>query len=291
MPNPPFAIDTGDMSPEAVEIAKNELRETDEVKEKAIEELRRLLHENTNLHFRDDDDFLLIFLRPCHFYPESALKMMIRIAEFRKEYASVVQGLMPEDERSSFEDHNIVNVLTNKDQHGRRVLIVNCGALWDPRKVSADSMFRIFYLVHLIAQLETETQVRGVVAIMDFNKLGMAQVKALSPSFSKRLLLFIQDAMPLRMKQIHMINQPMIFNLVWQLFKPFIREKLKSRMFFHGKDMNSLHKHIDPDFLPADYKGNLPKINYSGRDWYPCVKDYEDYIAKWNTYGFADSIP
>lgn len=52
---------------------------------------------------------------------------MIRIAEFRKEYASVVQGLMPEDERSSFEDHNIVNVLTNKDQHGRRVLIVNCG--------------------------------------------------------------------------------------------------------------------------------------------------------------------
>lgn len=91
-------------------------------------------------------------------------------------------------------------------------------------------MFRIFYLVHLIAQLETETQVRGVVAIMDFNKLGMAQVKALSPSFSKRLLLFIQDAMPLRMKQIHMINQPMIFNLVWQLFKPFIREKLKSRV-------------------------------------------------------------
>lgn len=76
MPNPPFAIDTGDMSPEAVEIAKNELRETDEVKEKAIEELRRLLHENTNLHFRDDDDFLLIFLRPCHFYPESALKMV-----------------------------------------------------------------------------------------------------------------------------------------------------------------------------------------------------------------------
>lgn len=34
--------------------------------------------------------------------------------------------------------------------------------------------------------------------------------------------------------------------------------------------------------------GNLPAINYSGKDWYPVVIDHLDYIEKWNTFGFAN---
>lgn len=72
----PFDIETGPESESSLETARIELRETPEVKEAAIKELRRLLNENTDLHFRDDDDFLITFLRPCHYYPESALKMV-----------------------------------------------------------------------------------------------------------------------------------------------------------------------------------------------------------------------
>lgn len=48
-------------------------------------------------------------------------------------------------------------------------------------------------LVHLIAQLEKSSQINGVVVIMDFEGLSMKQIKALSPSFSKKLLTFIQE--------------------------------------------------------------------------------------------------
>lgn len=216
---------------------------------------------------------------------------------------------MPEDEEKSF-DYNIVNVLTNCDQLGRRILLVNCGSSWEPKEVSSDQLFRLFYLVHLMAQLEVSTQIQGVVVLMDFNGLSLKQVKALTPAFSKRLLLFIQEAMPLRMKAIHIVNQPFIFNMVWSLFKPFIQDKLKSRvsiarpliaelvtkyspsflpqMYFHGSDMKKLHQHVDPDYLPANYKGKLPAIDYTGKDWYPCVLSHSDHIAQWNTYGFAE---
>jgi retinaldehyde-binding protein 1 len=60
-------------------------------------------------------------------------------------------------------------------------------------------------------------------------------------------------------------------------------------MYFHGTDMKKLHKFIDPNHLPKNYGGNLPALDYTGANWYPCVKDYEDHIAKWNTYGFAQS--
>lgn len=155
---------------------------------------------------------------------------MRKIAVFKKDNKSILHNLMPEDEKASFTDNNVVNVLTNCDQDGRRVLVVHCGQSWDPKLVNSDQLFRLFYLIHIAAQVEPQSQVRGVVVIMDFDGLGMKQVRALSPSFSKRLLTFIQEAMPLRLKQVHMVNQPFLFNMVWTLFKPFVREKLKGRV-------------------------------------------------------------
>lgn len=151
-------------------------------------------------------------------------------ATFRKDNAALLHGLLIDHVKEKFVNYGIINVLKNCDQFGRRVLIVNCGAIWDPSLVPADDVFRMLYMVHIAAQLEEETQIRGVVCIMDFDGLSMKQVKALSPSFSKRLLTFIQDAMPLRMKEVHFVKQPFIFKMVWSLFKPFVREKLNKRV-------------------------------------------------------------
>lgn len=76
MPEDKFALDTSPISGETCTIAEKELNETEERAPEAIAELRRLLHENTDLHFADDDIFLVKILRPCHFYPESAIKLV-----------------------------------------------------------------------------------------------------------------------------------------------------------------------------------------------------------------------
>lgn len=65
---------------------------------------------------------------------------------------------------------------------------------------------------------------------MDFDGLSLKHVKALNSGGTKRLLAFIQDAMPLRLKEVHFVKQPFIFNMVWALIKPFLREKLKNRV-------------------------------------------------------------
>lgn len=36
--------------------------------------------------------------------------------------------------------------------------------------------------------------------------------------------------MPIRLKAIHIVFQPAIFNVVWHIFKPFIKEKLNKRV-------------------------------------------------------------
>lgn len=111
------------------------------------------------------------------------------------------------------------------------------------------------------------------------NGLSMQQAWQFTPQFAKRIVDWLQDAIPLRVKAIHIINQPKIFNVVFALFKPFLREKLKNRIHFHATDRVSLHKHMSPDFLPPVYGGtiDIPRVN--GSEWYQllikCDGEYE----------------
>lgn len=72
----PFDIDVSPETAELLEIAKTQLRETPEIREAGFKELRELLKQNTDLNYRDDDEFLTVVLRCCHWYPEGAIKLV-----------------------------------------------------------------------------------------------------------------------------------------------------------------------------------------------------------------------
>lgn len=76
MSKPPFVLNTAPPSAECLKQAEAELRETPEVVKQAIEELRELLRNDDTIYFRDDDEFLMIFLRPCKFYAKSAHELV-----------------------------------------------------------------------------------------------------------------------------------------------------------------------------------------------------------------------
>lgn len=72
----PYDIDTSPETAELLEIARVQLRETPENREKGFKELRELLKKNADLHYREDEIFLEAILRCCHWYPEGAIKLV-----------------------------------------------------------------------------------------------------------------------------------------------------------------------------------------------------------------------
>lgn len=71
-----FDIETGPESPELLEAARVQLRETPEIRQEGFKQLRELIKENPDLNFPDTEEFMEVMLRCCHWYPESAIKLV-----------------------------------------------------------------------------------------------------------------------------------------------------------------------------------------------------------------------
>lgn len=89
-----FDIETGPESAELLAVAREQLRETPEIRTEGFAKLKELMKQNADLNFPDDEEFLQVVLRCCHWlvlsyiffskifikfyfrYPESAMKMV-----------------------------------------------------------------------------------------------------------------------------------------------------------------------------------------------------------------------
>lgn len=271
------------------ETARRELRETPELRESATIELRALLaEEQTCSGLRcplDKDAWLVRFLRPTKFYPESAADLVRRYYQFKKKHAQLYDGLLPSGVRAPLEQ-NVLTVLPQRDQHGRRILVIRLGRDWDHRTCPLDDVFRGAVLFIEAAMLEPRTQICGAVVMFDMDGLSMQQAWQFTPPFAKRIVDLLQDAIALRIKGVHVVNQPRIFNMVFALFKPFLREKLRSRIHMHAADRASLHQHVSPKCLPARYGGLVQLPDVTGQQWLDLLVKADPEYKAIASYGY-----
>lgn len=153
-----------------------------------------------------------------------------------------------------------------------------------------DEVFKGCVLFLEAATLEPETQIHGAEVIFDMDGLSLQQTWQFTPAFAKRIVDWLQDSVPMRIKGIHIVNQPKIFNIVFALFKPFLREKLRNRIIFHGTDMASLHKHILPKYLPPNYGGTSQIPRVTGEQWYGMLHECDREYKAINSYGIKKQI-
>lgn len=70
------------------------------------------------------------------------------------------------------------------------------------------------------------------------------------------------SSFPMKTYAIHILHQSWVFDMIYAMFKPLINKEMKERVFFHGDNMESLHKHIAPTHLPKKYGGTREELPY-----------------------------
>ncbi|XP_024082535.1 alpha-tocopherol transfer protein-like [Cimex lectularius] len=247
------------------EFARVRLGETPEKRMEMLDELRELIYERGEFEpLRMDDDYLTRFLRARNYKLEPTYRLLNNYCNFREENYEYYDGVNPMN-LYRIGDANILSVLPYRDQNGRRILIYRLGK-WIPSEVPMEDLFKASIATLEAGILEPRAQILGGVAIFDMADLSMTQAWYMTPSVASKVQEIMATSFPMKISAIHIVNESWVFEKVYSMFKPFLTTRYKDILFFHGSDMNSLHKHIDPKFLPESYGGKRPEFHYA--EWF-----------------------
>lgn len=158
-------------------------------------------------------------------------------------------------------------VLPQRDCTGSRVLIYRIGQ-WNPKDWSAFQVFRVSLMTSEIISRENETQRQGLKAIFDLAGWSLSHALQINPSLARKISSVLSDSFPLKVRGIHLVNEPMFFRPVFAMLRPFLPDKIKQRIHMHGSDFrDSLSGFFSSHILPPEYGGHGPGITQVCQDW------------------------
>ncbi|KAM5246477.1 alpha-tocopherol transfer protein-like isoform 2-T2 [Ctenodactylus gundi] len=223
-PEPPGYVCS--LTEELVTKAREELQEKPEWRLRDVQALRDMVRkEYPNLSTSLDDAFLLRFLRARKFDYDRALQLLVNYHSCRRSWPEVFSNLRP----SALKDvlsSGFLTVLPHTDPRGCHILCIRPDR-WIPSNYPITENIRAIYLTleKLIQSEET------------------------------------QDGFPIRIKAVHVVNEPRIFKGIFAIIKPFLKEKIANRFFLHGSDLNSLHTNLPRNILPTEYGGTAGELD------------------------------
>ncbi len=61
----------------------------------------------------------------------------------------------------------------------------------------------------------------------------------------------------MRVKAVYVVNNSILFNIVWTILKPFLNRDLTDKFYIERSDFTRLAKAIGPSSLEKRYNGNI----------------------------------
>jgi hypothetical protein len=128
---------------------------------------------------------------------------------------------------------------------------------YDANEFSLPEVFKISNMIQDVLMREDDNyMVAGQIGILDCSGVTMAHFKQFNPTFIKKITMLTQDASPTRQKGFHFINTPFGFDSIFNIFKSFINDKNKTKLYVHGSNLSTtLYKMIPQKLMPQEYGG------------------------------------
>jgi len=240
-----------------IKIAKRELREDKCTREQSLEQLRNWISKNDDLlNMRCDDSFLLRFLRAKKFSIPMAEQTLLKYLNIRRTFPHMATQLDFLDSKlQDIINSGYIFVAPKRDHNGRRVVIVNAKG-FNPKLYSSSDQARVHFLTYECLMEDQETQITGLTHVGDFCGVTTAHVTNWNPTEFARVFKWGEQSLPLRHKEIHLINVPSTLKWLIDFVKNRVSSKMKNRLTIHSTERDLL-KGVEPDCLPAELGGNV----------------------------------
>ncbi|KAM6454598.1 alpha-tocopherol transfer protein [Liasis olivaceus] len=245
----------------------------------AIAALRRkTVEEKLQVRQSDLSDANLVrFLRCRDFDCNLAWKVLKNYHKWRTEYPEISTDLQPSSVFGLLQA-GYLGILKERDPSGSKVAIYRL-ASWDPKIFSTDDLFRLSLMASELISRELDSQRNGVKVIFDLQGWTFAQAFQITPMVARKVAFSLTDSFPLKVRGIHLINEPLIFYHIFKLIKCFLSEKMKARIYLHGNNFaHGLLKHFPASILPEEYYGEAASMEEFSKETTDFLMESADYL-------------
>ncbi|GFT26820.1 alpha-tocopherol transfer protein [Trichonephila clavipes] len=213
------------------------------------------------------DDFLIQFLRYAKYNIQKAFSHLKNFIRFKKKYDFLMESV-PENYFSEIPSSRFATILPSRCPDGCTIIYCQIG-LWDPSELLFDDFRRLILMLFIQALCDPMTQINGFKIIYDFDGTSWKHMRFCTPRLAHFQYHFALECIPIRYKEVHLVNDSLILSAFWTLIKNFLSAKVKSRILFHSNG-ETLLNHFPRSVLPAKYGGDLT-------DWFQ-----EDLVKRLN---------
>ncbi|XP_068204365.1 retinol-binding protein pinta-like isoform X2 [Palaemon carinicauda] len=278
------------LSPELIQRAKDELNEDPERRAADIQHIRDWLKKQPHIKARTDDWTILRFLRGCKFSLEKTKQKIDMFYTCKSMCPEWYTNRDPQDKklRAILEMGEFLP-LPGYDPKGRKIILIRAAA-HDPKVHSMDEVFKATNFINdILIEDDEQACITGIVNLLDMQDMSAAHVMQMSPALVKKAMIIWQEGYPMRPKGLNYINTPAAFDTVFNIFKSFMKEKMKKRVHIHGSDLESLYKQVPKECLPVEYGGTNGTIEEIKDYWLKRVDARRDWLLEDEKYGVDES--
>ncbi|XP_037879594.1 retinaldehyde-binding protein 1 isoform X1 [Glossina fuscipes] len=237
--------------------AKKELHEDQWTREQSLQQLRNWLSKNMDiLNMRCDDGFLLRFLRAKKFNVPLAQQSILKYLNIKRTFPHLSTQLDLLDAKlNDIISSGYIFATPKRDKNGRRVVIVNAKG-FNAKLYGSSEQAKVHFLTYEFLMEDPLTQMVGVTHIGNFSGVTTHHITNWKPGEFARVFKWGEQSLPMRHKEIHLINLPSGLKWLVEFAKTRVSLKIRKRLTVHS-NAEELCKAIDPECLPQELGGRM----------------------------------
>ena len=256
---------------------KKESKEYLNEKVKELKEAIKECKDNNLIKVNFSDDMYVKFLRAREFDIKATITLMRQWVETKSNNKQLF--VLPSKLKVPYEN-NLITVLDQRAVNNEVVVILKAGN-WNPSLFSFEQMQAAATAAYEKVSMSEENQLFGLINVLDLMGFGWKQLRHFGPFQAKSTAFLIEKVLPIKVNQIHLLNQSKIADIAYAIIKPFLSENLRKKIHFHGSSYTEFHKVVDKRGLPEDFGGELGP--FSSSKFYQELLQSEKEIEKtWN---------
>ncbi|XP_075167485.1 alpha-tocopherol transfer protein-like [Haematobia irritans] len=243
-----------------------------------------------HIRSRMNDQFLIAFLRGCKYSLEKAKKKLDTYYTMRTNLPDLLYSMYNEQKMRAIMRMSMGAYLPLPlGEDGPRIVLMRPGN-FDPDIISIFDIIKLDVLVHDILMLEDDNcVVSGFIHMVDMAGFTTKQMMQLQPTRMKRIIYYMEGALPVRTRSSHMFNTGSTFETIFNMMKPMLPDKVKERMVVHPT-MESVYEKIPLKYFPKEYggeNGSIEEIIAAGEEM---LMKYREFITEEKHYGTDEKL-